>query len=41
MINESKKVNKAREFAIKAHEGQKRKGGAPYVSHPIAGAVLA
>lgn len=34
-MKEGKKVKKAREFAIKAHEGQKRKFTfAPYIVHP-------
>ncbi|MDP2908004.1 MAG: HD domain-containing protein [Nanoarchaeota archaeon] len=27
-------VKKAKEFAYKMHEGQKRKGGMPYITHP-------
>lgn len=27
-------VEKAKEFAYKMHEGQKRKGGMPYITHP-------
>lgn len=27
-------VQKAKEFAYKMHEGQKRKGGMPYITHP-------
>jgi len=27
-------VEKAKEFAYKMHEGQKRKGGKPYITHP-------
>jgi RelA/SpoT family (p)ppGpp synthetase len=34
------KINKALDFAIKAHEGQKRKSGEEYVIHPILVAVI-
>jgi len=34
------KINKALDFAIKAHEGQKRKSGEDYVIHPILVAVI-
>lgn len=27
-------IQKAKEFAYKMHEGQKRKGGLPYITHP-------
>ena len=30
------KLNKAYDFAIKAHENQKRDSGDPYSNHPIA-----
>ena len=38
--NNSPLVNKAAEFAIKAHSGQKRKSGEDYVIHPILVAVI-
>src|SRR3989339_1137512 len=33
-------INKAFEFAVKAHGGEKRKSGEPYVLHPIAVAEI-
>jgi len=39
MIN-SERFKKAMEFTVKKHEGQKRIGGEPYSSHPIAVAKL-
>jgi len=33
-------VAKAYEFAAKAHEGQKRESGEPFISHPLAVAML-
>ena len=32
---ESDLVKRAREFAFKKHEGQKRKDGTPYINHPL------
>ena len=34
------KINKAYEFARKAHDGQKRKSGAPYITHPLTVAFI-
>ena len=33
---DKKRVEKAIQIATKAHEGQKRKSGEPYISHPLA-----
>lgn len=33
-------VQLAYDFAAKAHEGQKRKSGEPYITHPVAAALL-
>ena len=33
-------IRAAYEFAVKAHEGQKRKDGSPYVTHPLAVAKI-
>ena len=35
-----KQVMDAYEFAAKAHEGQQRQSGEPYISHPVAVATL-
>jgi guanosine-3',5'-bis(diphosphate) 3'-pyrophosphohydrolase len=40
VIKKSEKLEDALEFAIKAHEHQKRKSGEPYVVHPILVAVI-
>lgn len=34
------KINRAYEFALKSHEGQKRKSGAPYITHPLTVAYI-
>ena len=33
-------IRQAYEFAASAHEGQKRKDGSPFVSHPLAVAQI-
>lgn len=35
MKKESKRIQRAVEFATKAHEGQKRRSGEPYITHPL------
>lgn len=35
-MNESKRYIKALDFATQKHDGQFRKGGLPYITHPIA-----
>lgn len=35
-IDDMERIEKAYYFAAKAHEGQKRKSGEPYITHPIA-----
>lgn len=35
-IDDMERIEKAFYFAAKAHEGQKRKSGEPYITHPIA-----
>ena len=35
------KLDEAIEFAVKAHSGQKRKSGAPYILHPMEAATIA
>ncbi|MCC8357903.1 MAG: HD domain-containing protein, partial [Oscillospiraceae bacterium] len=35
------RVRQAFDFAVTAHEGQKRKDGSPYVTHTIAAAAIA
>lgn len=35
-----KKINEAYEFAAKSHEGQKRRSGAPYITHPLTVAYI-
>ena len=34
------KIRRAFDFAVKAHDGQKRKDGSPYVTHTIAAATI-
>lgn len=35
MKKESKRIQRAVEFATKAHKGQKRRSGEPYITHPL------
>lgn len=35
MMDNNEKYQRALEFAAKKHEGQFRKGGLPYISHPV------
>ncbi|NLA76442.1 MAG: HD domain-containing protein, partial [Clostridiales bacterium] len=37
---EMQSIDKAYEIAAKAHEGQKRYSGQPYISHPVAVAKI-
>ncbi|MEZ4180107.1 MAG: RelA/SpoT family protein, partial [Candidatus Doudnabacteria bacterium] len=37
---EKKQIRKAIEFASNAHQGQKRKSGAPFVHHPVSAAII-
>ncbi len=37
---EQELLKRALEFATKAHEGQKRKSGEPYINHPIEAAII-
>ena len=37
---DAEQVQHAYDFAAKAHDGQKRKSGEPYITHPVAAAIL-
>ena len=37
---DEKRLREAYDFAKKAHEGQYRKSGCPYIVHPVAAAMI-